>query len=119
MKTLYKRLKPKVKKAVDDKVKKYPTVWSPLVTELKLVRFVEDLSVGSAVKIYDVYYPIKPFRIMEYYELFNDWIMEANELRIGNTVNYDSKQVSISWEDLREIALNPIRYKKLYTPIPK
>ncbi len=70
MKTLYKRLKKK--KPIDDKVKSYPTIWSPLVTELKLVRFVEDLSVGSAVKVHNAFYPIKPFRIMEFYELFND-----------------------------------------------
>ncbi len=72
MKTLYKRLKPKVKKAVDEQAKKYPLTWSSLVTELKLVRFVQDLSIGNAIKIHHAFYPIKPFRIHEYYELFND-----------------------------------------------
>ncbi len=43
--------------------------------------------------------------------------MKATELRIGNTVNYDNKQVTIAWEDLRELYLKPIRYKKLYKPI--
>ena len=72
MKTLYKRLKPKVKKAVDDKAKSFPYTWCSTVTELKLVKFVTDLSVHSAVKVHEAFYPIKPFRIHEFYELFND-----------------------------------------------
>lgn len=72
MKTLYKKLKPKVKKALDELAKKFPYTWQPIITELKLVKFVHDLSVGSATKVHDAIYPIKPFRLQEYYELFND-----------------------------------------------
>ena len=72
MKTLYKRLKPKARKAVDDEAKKFPYTYKPIITELKLVKFVSDLSIMSAVKVHDANYPIKPFRIGEYYELFND-----------------------------------------------
>ncbi len=72
MKTLYKRLKPKVKKAVDEQAKKYPYTFQSTVTELKLVKFTFDLSIFSAVKVHEAFYPIKPFKIGEYYELFND-----------------------------------------------
>ncbi len=72
MKTLYKRLKPKVKKAIDEEAKKYPCTFKPIITELKLVKYVQDLSINSAVKIHGAFYPVKPFRTGEYYELFND-----------------------------------------------
>ena len=72
MKTLYKRLKPKVKKAVDQEAKDYPFTFKSVVTELKLVKYVMDLSITSAVKTHGAFYPIKPFRLGEYYELFND-----------------------------------------------
>ena len=72
MKTLYKRLKPKVKKAVDDEAKKFPYTYKPVITELKLVKYTPDLSIMSAVKTHGAFYPIKPFRLMEFYELFND-----------------------------------------------
>lgn len=72
MKTLYKRLKPKARKVIDEQGKKFSLTWQPLITELKLVRFVQDLSIGSAIKVHHAVYPIKPFRQQEYYELFND-----------------------------------------------
>ena len=72
MKTLYKRLKPKAKKAVDENAKSYPYIWQPIVTELKLVKFVHNLSVKSAVEVHSAFYPRKTFGLMEYYELFND-----------------------------------------------
>ncbi len=72
MKTLYKRLKPKAKKAIDEQGKNYPLTRQALITELKLVKFADELCVSSAVKVHDAYYPIKPFRLQEYYELFND-----------------------------------------------
>jgi hypothetical protein len=72
MKTLYKRLKPKVKKAVDDEAKIHPFTYKPVITELKLVKYETDLSISSAIKTHGAFYPIKPFRSGEYYELFND-----------------------------------------------
>ena len=72
MKTLYKRLKPKARKVIDEQGKKYPLTRQALITELKLVKFADELSVSSAIKVHEAFYPIKPFGLMEYYELFND-----------------------------------------------
>ena len=72
MKTLYKRLKPKAKKAIDEQGKNYPLTRQALITELKLVKFADELCVSSAIKVYEAYYPRKDFRIHEFYELFND-----------------------------------------------
>ena len=72
MKTLYKRLKPKARKAIEEEAKKFPYTFKPVIVELKMVKFVSDLSVNSAIKVHDANYPIKAFRTHEYYELFND-----------------------------------------------
>ena len=72
MKTLYKRLKPKARKAIEEEAKVHPYTFIPVVTQLKLVKFADDLSVNYALKIYESFYPRKPFGLMEFYELFND-----------------------------------------------
>lgn len=72
MKTLYKRLKPKARKAIEEEAKIHPYSFKPVITQLKLVKFADDLSVNHALKVHESFYPRKPFMIHEYYELFND-----------------------------------------------
>ena len=51
MKNIYDRLKPKIRKSIQDDLKKYPTSTTLLIKKLKKNSFWQDLSVNDVQKV--------------------------------------------------------------------
>ena len=51
MKNIYDRLKPKIRKSIQDDLKRYPTSTTLLIKKLKKNSFWQDLNVGDVQKV--------------------------------------------------------------------